>query len=167
MAGFAKRHWQTLLNLLLAAALAAALVFFGAIGRVADAPSTDGRTQLMLDGRERDFVLNEMRHLLMASQAILEATLAHDMARVAAEARKVGMADVKNIPLDIRGPLIGKLPAEFKQLGFGTHEAFDRLALDAEGLGDPAHTLAQLAELQKNCIACHAAYTLIPAAARP
>lgn len=163
MGRFLKSHWQTLLNLLLAAALAAVLVFFGAVGRVADAPSSDNRTRLLLDGRERDFVLNEMRHLLMASQAILEAAQANDMARVATEARKVGMADVKNIPIDIRGPLIGKLPAEFKQLGFGTHEAFDRLALDAEGLGDPAHTLAQLAELQKNCIACHATYTVIPA----
>jgi hypothetical protein len=160
-----KAHWQTLLNILLAGALAAMLVFFGALGRTADAPAADGRIRLLLDNRERDFVLNEMRHLLMSSQAILEAALGGDMTRVAAEARKVGMADVKIIPPEIRGPLVGKLPIEFKRLGFGTHEAFDQLALDAETLGDREHTLAQLAALQKNCIACHATYTVLPPSA--
>ncbi len=58
----------------------------------------------------------------------------------------------------VPGTLMGKLPLEFKKLGFDTHTRFDQLALDAEQLGDPGHSLTQLAELMQNCVACHAAY---------
>jgi hypothetical protein len=162
MSNFLKTRWQLLLIALLSLALAGVRVFFGILGRTADAPSSDGRARLLLTNTERDFVLNEMRHLLMATQAIVDAAVAGDMARVAAAARQVGMADVHNIPLEIRGPLIGKLPVEFKRLGFGVHEGMDAIALDAEGLGDRDHTLRQLAELMGKCVACHAAYTVLP-----
>ena len=49
-------------------------------------------------------------------------------------------------------------------LGFDTHRKFDTLALDAEQLGDPDHSLEQLAELMSNCVACHAAYRIDQAA---
>jgi hypothetical protein len=58
---------------------------------------------------------------------------------------------------------MGKLPLAFKQLGLETHSGFDALALDAEQLGDPAHTLTQLAGLLQNCVACHAAYRITTA----
>jgi cytochrome c556 len=53
---------------------------------------------------------------------------------------------------------MGKLPLAFKQLSVDTHAKFDELALDAEQLGDPDHTLAQLNRLMQNCVSCHAAY---------
>jgi hypothetical protein len=34
------------------------------------------------------------------------------------------------------------------------------MALDAESLGDPAHTLAQLTKTLGQCVACHASYEL-------
>lgn len=144
-----------------AAGLAGALVFFLGIGQRAGT-STDGRHRLPLSVVERDFVLNEMRGLLATSRTILQATLDNDFKTVAEVARKAGMADVQAIPPEIRGPLMGKLPLEFKQLGFSVHEGMDAIALDAEGLGDRDHTLRQLAELQGKCVACHAAYTLLP-----
>ncbi len=162
MPQFLKTRWQPLLICFLGLALAGVLVFFGIFGRAADAPSSDGRARLMLVPAERDFVLKEMRHLLMATQSILDSALAGDMKRVASEARKVGMADVKNIPSEIRGPLISKLPIAFRKLGFSVHEGMDTIALDAEGLGDRDHTLKQLAELMNKCVACHAAYTVLP-----
>lgn len=162
MLAFLKTRWQVLLIALLGTALVSTLAFLGVFGRTAEAPSRDGRTRLLLAPAERDFVLNEMRHLLMATQAILDAALAGDMKRVAAEARKVGMADVKNIPPEIRGPLLGKLPIAFRKLGFSVHEGMDVIALDAEALGDRDHTLKQLAELMNRCVACHAAYTVLP-----
>lgn len=165
MPAFLKRSWQLLLIVVLGLALAGAVLFFTVFNRAPQAPSQDGRIRLMLDQAERDYVLGEMRHLLMAVQAIVEATAAGDMARVAVEARKVGMAEVKNIPPAIRPRLLNKLPAEFRQLGFATHEAFDVLALDAESLGDREHTLRQLAVLMQRCITCHAAYTVLPPAA--
>lgn len=103
-----------------------------------------------------------MRHLLIATQEIVDAAVDNDMTRVAAVARKVGMADVHNIPAEIHGPLVGKLPLAFKRLGFGVHEGMDAIALDAEGVGDRDHTLKQLSELMNKCIACHASYTVLP-----
>jgi len=162
-----KRYWQLLLVVVLGVAVAGAVLFLNAFNRAPPAPSQDGRIRLALDSAERDYVLGEMRHLLMAVQTIVDATAAGEMTRVALEARKVGMADVKNIPPAIRARLIGKLPAEFRKLGFATHEAFDALALDAESLGDREHTLQQLAALMRRCVACHAAYTVLPPANDP
>ena len=58
------------------------------------------------------------------------------------------------------GSLVGKLPLEFKKLGFDTHSKFTQLALDAEQLGDEQHALAQVSELMENCVACHAIYKI-------
>lgn len=160
-----KERWQVVTIGLLSLALAGMIVVFGIFGRIADSPSTDGRARLLLTNAERDFVLKEMRHMLMAVQAVLVAVNEDDMAAVTSAAREAGMAEVRAIPAEIRLPLMTKLPIEFKQLGFGVHEGFDELALDAESLGDRQHTLRQLANLMDKCIACHAAYTVMPAGA--
>lgn len=162
--GFMQRNGWQVLSGVLAVALFGVVVFLGIFGRVDDVPSSDGRTRILLTNAERNLVLGEMRHLLEASQAIIEAALADDMPRVAAEARKLGMAEVQAIPPEIRLSLLGKLPAEFKQLGFAVHEGMDAIALDAESFGDRDHTLRQLAALMNTCIACHAAYTVMPVA---
>lgn len=154
--------WCAIANVLLAAALLATLVFFGAIGRTTapDATSSDKRARLPLTIAERDIVLGEMRGLLTSSQAILDAALANDLKRAAQAARAAGMGEVENIPMEIRGPLIGKLPLEFKQLGFSVHRDFDQIALDADSLGDRDHTLKQLSQLMQKCVACHASYAI-------
>ncbi len=159
------RGWQ-LTSGVLAAALLGVLVFFGVIGRTTDVPSSDGRIRLVLTATERNYVLTEMRGLLAASQTVLSGALDGDLDRVARAARAVGMADVRAMPIEIRGPLIGKLPIGFKQLGFSVHEGMDTIALDAETLGDREHTLRQLSELMARCVACHAAYTVLPSETR-
>jgi hypothetical protein len=78
------------------------------------------------------------------------------MDSVVEAARRVGAAAQQTMP----GSLVGKLPLEFKKLGFDTHRKFDQLALDAEQLGDLEYTLKQLAELMNNCVACHATYRI-------
>ncbi len=147
---------------LMGAALIAVLVFFGVIGQTVapDAASTDRRARLPLTVTERDLVLTEMRGLLTSSQTILEAALSNDLPRAAHAARAAGMGEVEHIPPEIKGPLIGKLPLEFKQLGFSVHRDFDQIALDAESLGDRDHTLRQLAQLMQKCVACHASYAI-------
>jgi len=60
----------------------------------------------------------------------------------------------------VPGTLIGKLPIEFKKLGFDTHLKFDQLALNAEDFGDNNQVLIQLSNLMQNCVACHAAYRI-------
>ena len=46
------------------------------------------------------------------------------------------------------------------ELGFDTHQRFDRLAMDAAELGDKMVALKQLSELMLNCVGCHAAYRI-------
>ena len=118
--------------------------------------ANDGRLSLQLEAAERDLVLGEMRQFLQAVQQITEAVSNEQVEKAAKSARSVGMGAQQGVP----GSLMAKLPLEFKKLGFDTHSRFDQLALDAEELGDPGHTLQQLAELMRNCVACHAAYRI-------
>jgi len=118
--------------------------------------SSDGRLSILLKEGERDLVLAEMRGFLEAVQQITTGIAEDDMDAVSKAARKVGAVAQGAVP----GSLIGKLPLEFKKLGFDTHTRFDQLALDAEQLGDGGHALAQLTTLMKNCVGCHAGYRL-------
>ncbi|KRT55215.1 hypothetical protein [endosymbiont of Ridgeia piscesae] len=118
--------------------------------------ASDGRLSLQLETTERDLVLGEMRAFLVAVQQINEGIVQDDMKKVADAARKVGRAAQEAVP----GSLMGKLPLEFKKLGFDTHTKFDSLALDAEQFGDKEQTLGALVELMQNCIACHAGYRI-------
>jgi hypothetical protein len=125
------------------------------------APSSDGRQALLLEPGERDLVLAEMRGFLESVQVITAAVGKKDSAQIATAARKVGAAAQEAVP----GSLVGKLPLPFKKLGFDTHKKFDMLALDADELEDPEHSLQQLSELMQNCVACHAAYRIDAVAA--
>ncbi len=115
---------------------------------------SDGRMAIHLDTGERDLVLSEMRAFLTSVQQITRGISENDMQLVAEYSRRVGKAAQGEVP----GTLMGKLPMQFKQLGFDTHAGFDQLALDAEDLGDSQHALAQLSVLMQNCTTCHAAY---------
>ena len=124
--------------------------------RGAVVPASDGRSAILLAPGERDLVLAEMRAFLQSVQEIVAALGEGSLDGVSAAARRVGVAAQHEVP----SSLVGKLPGEFKFLGFDTHGKFDQLALDAEQLGDAGHTLGQLAELMRNCVACHAAYRI-------
>jgi len=116
--------------------------------------SADGRMTIHLNSEERDLVLAEMRSFLTSVQQITKGISEDNIKLVAESARKVGKAAQGEVP----GTLMGKLPMQFKQLGFDTHTKFDQLAMDAEDLGDSNHALSQLSTLMQNCIGCHAAY---------
>lgn len=118
--------------------------------------SADGRTAIVLAPAERDLVLAEMRGFVAALQQISAALAKDDMQAVAKAARGIGMAMSHEVP----PALIGKLPLEFKQLGFATHADFDQIAQDATDLGDPRHTLDQLGSTLGRCVACHSTYRL-------
>ena len=118
--------------------------------------SSDGRIAIQLNANERDLVLEEMRAFLESVQQITKAVTENDMKIVSENARKVGKAAQAAVP----GTLIGKLPIDFKTLGFDTHSKFDQLALNAEDFGDSSQVLIQLSELMQNCVGCHAAYRI-------
>jgi len=118
--------------------------------------ASDGRQAIVLNAAERDLVLAEMRAFLDTVQKITDGVAKRDFKAVAQAAKAVGQAAQQAVP----GTLIGKLPMAFKSLGFDTHQKFDLLALDADQMGDPTQTLAQLSTLMQNCVACHAAYRI-------
>jgi hypothetical protein len=125
--------------------------------------SADGRTAILLERNERDFVLSEMRVFLQSVQQITGGIYENDMELVAEYARKSG----RNAQMEVPGSLIGKLPSSFKKMGFDTHAKFDELALDAEQLGDRDHALSQMNRLLGNCVACHAVYRFEVTAGTP
>jgi len=139
---------------LLVILLAGVLFKFIVQGSVTE--SSDNRLSLQLTENERNIVLSEMRQFLSSVQKITLGISNKDMKSISESARQVGMGAQQGVP----GSLVGKLPLEFKKLGFDTHTRFDTLALDAEQLGDPEHTLNQLSELLQNCVGCHAAYRI-------
>ena len=112
------------------------------------------RAEIRLLPEEREHLLLEMRQFLAGVQTITRGVSDNDMKSVAAAARSLGMAAAHEVP----APLRRKLPVEFRQLGSKTHQAFDDLARDAESLGDPKHSLLQLADILQNCVACHASF---------
>ena len=122
--------------------------------------ATDGRMSLGLTAAERDLVLGEMRLFLVSVQKITQGVAKKDFKEIAVAARSVGAAAAQQVP----GTLIGKLPLEFKKLGFSTHDAFDELAINAEQFQDMAQVSEQLSVLMQNCVACHSVYRIDVAA---
>lgn len=119
--------------------------------------SIDGRTAIVVTEPERQLLLGEMRGFLEAIQEITEAAGEDDMETIATVARKVGLASAGEVP----AALMGKLPLEFKTLGFSTHSLFDELALNAEDIGDTNIMITSVATLLQNCTSCHAGYKII------
>lgn len=116
--------------------------------------SNDGRLAIQLTPDERDLVLAEMRAFLESVQLITQGIANKDFDAISKAAEAVGQAAQQDVP----GTLVGKLPLEFKKLGFDTHVQFTQMTLDAKQLGDEEHTLEQLGTLLQNCVACHASF---------
>lgn len=119
-------------------------------------PAADQRADLLLLDAERHLVLEEMRNFLAVLQIITDALPREDMKEVARAARTMGSGAANEIP-----PVtVAKLPEEFKMLAGGVHTSFDLIALDAETLGDPKHTVSQVADMLQKCNACHGIYQI-------
>lgn len=148
-----KKCWSVSVVLLIA--VVGLLYKFLVVGNTTS--GSDGRIAIVLNDDEKNLVLGEMRLFLSTVQTVTSAVVANDMKKASESARAVGTAAQQAVP----GTLIGKLPIEFKKLGFDTHGQFDMLAMDAEQLGDRDHTLKQLSVVMENCVACHAGYRII------
>lgn len=118
--------------------------------------STDGRLAIVLEAAEKDLVLAEMRAFLESIQMITQGLSQDDMTLVVSAAKNVGKEAQGAVP----GTLVGKLPLEFKKMGFDTHTRFDQLALNAKEFGDTQTVLTELTIILQNCTSCHATYRL-------
>ena len=137
--------------LLVIAAMAYKFIVAGSVEK-----AEDGRLAIVLEPAERIFVLGEMRGFVAGLQQMTAALARDNMKATAAAARLMGMAAAHSAP----ARMVGKLPLEFKTLGFSVHREFDTIALDAESLGDSRHTLTQLADTLGKCVACHSTYQI-------
>lgn len=138
--------WLIILALL--AALAFMVKMFIFTGNTI--PSNDDRTAILVTEEERTMILGEMRHFLETIQEITAATAVDDLESVAELATKMGATSP-----DMSASLMGKLPIEFKTLGFATHDLFTDLGVTAKG-GDTKAVLVELGDLMLNCTSCHA-----------
>jgi len=123
----------------------------------------DGRrVAIVLAPAQRALMLREMRDFVAGLQLISDGLSRDDMNAVAKAARAMGTARAHDVPV----AMMGKLPLEFKTLALGVHREFDTIAMDAEQMGMPKHTLGQLSETLQRCVACHATYEVKAAPAR-
>lgn len=152
-----ERIYLAIIAALLLVVLAIAYKFIVAGSTTAAA---DGRTAIILEPGERDFVLREMRGFLAGLQRINEALSRGDMQGVATASRALGTPKTHDAPVAI----MGKLPLQFKTLAFGVHGDFDAIAAEAEHGGAPQRTLVQLSDVMRKCVACHESYRFANAA---
>jgi len=118
--------------------------------------ATDGRTQVLLTTSERAQVLGEMRHLLESTQQIVEGLSENNMDKVREAASAVGMQATSTMDVTLKA----KLPMDFKQLGFATHQAFDDIAAMADKKLAVQTIQAKLAATMNQCVACHSSFQL-------
>jgi phage shock protein PspC (stress-responsive transcriptional regulator) len=120
------------------------------------APSTDGRTEILLAPSERDLILGEMRDLLKAVSGVVAGLgeFSQPSTQVAQAARAAGM----HMAADVNPTLLARLPLAFKQMGMSVHRDMDGLA-DAAAAGEtPQQILNRLAGITARCTACHDMY---------
>jgi hypothetical protein len=136
------------------AVVAAVFLFKGAT-----APSSDGRTAIYLAPAERDFVLGEMRNMLISVQRITSALTENNRARASEAARAASNHDGHTPPVT----LMAKLPMEFKRTGMAMHAGFGDLAA-AIDRGDSVPALyGRLSDQLQACVGCHETYRVDPA----
>jgi len=116
----------------------------------------DTRQRISLNPQERGYVVAEMHGFLTTVQGITAAISRQQMESVANLAKDSGTTRVAPAPTS----LDGKLPPEFKQITISVQRDFDKLANDADQIGDPSTTLRQLSDITAKCVACHASYRL-------
>ncbi len=114
----------------------------------------DNREVIWVTEEEKSMLMSEMRAFLNASQKILEANLAGDMNAVEAAARLVGVKLFKETPENIHE----KLPITFTMIGPRAYMGFESIVDEAVGGGDMEVIFSYLAQLQKNCVTCHALF---------
>ena len=145
----------TALLLWLVTAIGAGVIFM----RGVTAPSSDGRTAILLAPAERDFVLGEMRQMLISVQRMSAALAEGDNAKVAEAARAASNHEGHEPPLT----LMAKLPMEFKQTGMAMHGGFAELAEAADKKAPVATLQGKLADQLNACVGCHESYRIDPA----
>lgn len=137
---------------------AAGVVYFLAFG-VTRPAGADQRVVVNVTEEEKQFLLGEMRQLLAATQTIHAELGRGDREAAADAAQSVGMGMVEELAA-VEATILFKLPAPMKELGLGTHRAFDDLAASIRGGASDREVMQEMSALMSRCVACHASYRL-------
>lgn len=113
--------------------------------------SSDQRRAILLSPSEKDLVLGEMRTMLTAVNGVLGALSENDMKKAALAASSAGMA----MAVDTSPILMAKLPLDFKELGMGTHKAFDDISAAIGKGATLPEILKSMHQITNRCVACH------------
>ena len=122
-------------------------------------PAQDTRQKVELPPMMQQHMMGNMRDHLLAIAEIQEALAAGAFDRAADVAeRRIGMSS-----LDAHGAshMAPHMPPAMREIGTGMHRAASRFAVAAQEAavtGDTRRALAGLAEVTRQCVACHAAY---------
>ena len=149
-----KSNKSALVSLLLWVVTIAVFAWFFIRGNTT--AGTDGRTAVVLQASERDFVLSEMRGMLAATQGILEGANRGDMQLVIKAASAAGMGAAA----DVNPALMAKLPLNFKTLGMSVHHDMDDIAKAAASETLTPEILKMTSNTLTKCVACHSAWQL-------
>ncbi len=126
-----------------------------------EASSADARQLVKFPEPMRVHTLANMRDHLQALQEIQAALAKDDFDGAAAVAEKrLGMT---SLALHDAAHLAGFMPEPMQQMGTAMHRAASRFAVAAQDAGathDARPAMAALAEVTRQCIACHTAYRL-------
>lgn len=126
----------------------------GMMGGEMAKPAPETRQAIVLTADERAIVLAEMRGFMESVQGSLAAIAANDAKALAEAAQKSGMRVMAHLPMETRA----KFPQGLMMMGRATHMGFDALAKDAGSGTVPADSIARLAEISGQCVACHATF---------
>lgn len=119
-------------------------------------PAPDGRSAIELTPEERAQSLAEMRDFVLAVQQIVQGLATGDIRKIEAASLPVGSKAVKRMSMQ----MIAKLPYEYKQMDFGLHYDFDRIAVMAHERKSTKAIQLKLADAMNSCISCHAEYQI-------
>jgi len=119
---------------------------------------SDGRVVILLDAKERNYILNEMRGLLGHMQQLITAISKDDMDEVI----KISNTLVEDSSGQAPTRIIAKMPIAFKKMSLNIHSDFKVLQENVVKNRDGKQALAQVSKIMTNCIACHATHSLMP-----
>ncbi len=119
---------------------------------------SDGRVVILLDAKERNYILKEMRGLLGHMQQLITAISNDNMDEVI----KISTTLVEDSSGSTPTRIIAKMPLAFKQLSLSIHGDFKTLQENAIKNRDGKEALAQVSKIMTNCLACHSTHSLMP-----
>lgn len=117
-------------------------------------PSSDGRVVVQLSPQERNYLLAEMRNMLISVQQLVTALADNDRSKAVLTAQSASSHGSTQGPMT----LMVKLPNEFKQAGAAMHAGFRELAASIERGDASERVYSQLANQLTYCVGCHETY---------